>query len=118
MFPYQYKRKTLTSMFHSNFKSIAESVKLQYENAYNAIVQLVNEQNYMTPQSYSKNGWKRVMIELQCTAYVKLKSVLASGKLPLNQFDDMQLEYLTNKSNSSMSKVNWHDLYMRSCNKQ
>ena len=115
MFPYKYKRKALTSRINKNYKNIAESVKAQYENAYRAIVRLVHQQNYMIPQSYSRQDWKRVMIELQCTAYVKLQSVLASGKLPLHQFDTLQVEYLKYNANQKMTVVDWHDLYMRNC---
>ena len=116
MFPYKYKRKTLSSKFSSNYKNIGECVKNQYEHIYWAIVQLVNEQQYRTPQSYTKRDWKKVMIELQCTAYMKLKSVFASGRLPLHQFDELQLQYLKNEPKTMMKQIDWHDLYMRNCN--
>ena len=116
MFPYKYKRKTLSSKFSSNYKNIGECVKNQYEHIYGAIVQLVNEQHYMTPQSYTKRDWKRVMIELQCTAYMKLKSVFASGRLPLDQFNDTQLQFLKSEHNTAVNQVNWHELYMKNCN--
>ena len=117
MFPYKYRRKTLSSKFSSDYKNVGERVKDQHEHIYGAIVQLVKEQQYETPKDYTKRDWKRVMIELQCTAYMKLKEVFASGNLPLDLFNDMQLEYLKTEHKTPVSQVDWHGLYLENCNK-
>lgn len=118
MFPYNYKRKKSDSSLNLNFKNVSERVKNQYLNAYRAIVNMVCENQYEVPRSYSKSDWKKLMIELQCTAFVKLRKDISRGNLSMNEIDGDTLQYLKYDTITERARIDWHDLYVRSnqCN--
>ena len=91
MFPYNYKRKNSNSGLNLKFRNVSERVKSQYLNTYRAIVRLVLENHYEVPRCYSRNDWKRVMIELQCAAFVRLRKDVSMGNLSIDDVSDDRL---------------------------
>ena len=114
MFPYSYRKKISNTSLNLNFRNVSERVKSQYLNSYKAIVEFVIENRYDVPHSYSSRDWKKVMIELQCAAYMKLRKSISSGSIPANQIDDATLNYLKYDTITEKARVDWHDLYIRS----
>lgn len=114
MFPYSYLRKKSNSSLNSNFKNVSEQVKYQYLNSYNSIVKMVNEKQYQAPRSYSRMDWKRMIIELQCTAYIKLRKAIFSGNILESKLDEETLLYLKYDTIKENERVDWHHLYLRS----
>ena len=114
MFPYSYKREVSNSSLNLNFRNVTERVKSQYLNSYKAIVEFVIENRYDVPRSYSNKGWKKVMIELQCAAYMKLRKSISSGSIPTDKIDDKTLNYLKCDTITEKVRIDWHELYLRS----
>lgn len=114
MFPYNYRKQVSSTSLNLNFRNVTERVKSQYLNSYKAIVEFVIENRYDVPRSYSSRDWKKVMIELQCSAYMKLRKSISSGSIPIDQIDDVTLNYLKYDSITEKVRVDWHDLYVRS----
>ena len=114
MFPYSYRKKISNTSLNLNFRNVSERMKSQYLNSYKAIVELVIENQYDVPRSYSRKDWKRVMIELQCAAYMKLRKSISSGSISVDQIDDTTLNYLKYDTVTEKVRVDWHDLYVRS----
>jgi len=114
MFPYNYRRVNSNFNLNLNFRNVTERVKSQYLNSYKAIVEFVIENRYDVPSSYSSRDWKKVMIELQCTAFMKLRNSISSGSIPVDQIDDATLNYLKYDMITEKFRVDWHDLYLRS----
>ena len=114
MFPYHYTRKNSNSNLNSTFRNVTERVKSQYLNSFKAIVKLVSENHYEVPRSYSKNDWKRLMVELQCAAFVKLRKDITMGNLSVDAIGDDTLQYLKYDTITEKVRVDWHELYIRS----
>lgn len=114
MFPYSYKRNSASFSLESRFRNVSERVKTQYLNSYRAIVKLVSENQYEAPKNYSRLDWKKVLIELQCTAFIKLRNEISSGNISETKFDENTLLYLKYDTIKENERVDWHNLYLKS----
>ena len=122
MFPYQRKRKnkelekTTTSKevkvkSPSKVKSTVSRVKRFYFDAFDNIQKLIQSQNYATPVGYTKNQWKDVMVNLQCSAYLNLRRLMNNGGLLTANLTQGQLSSLQGYS-SQNTMHDWHQIYL------
>lgn len=122
MFPYQRKRKNRELEKSTNskevkvknpskVKSTVARVKRFYFDAYDNILRLIQTQNYNTPIGYSKDQWKQVMLNLQCSAYLNLRRLLNNGRLATVNLTKGQLSSLQGYS-SQNTMHDWHQIYL------